>query len=234
MTGVPDGIADLRLIALYANRINSYAKNIIQAHSLGIRPGHHRELWSLGFQTEAMGIYLQTLPAHYLQGLAGNFAACADRMDAIETPATNVDEWRLVNTYLRSSAAAIFADPTPAIRGPVRPEPSNVESATPGIMRFEKLAAIVTNTGAEELSRAAMLVIDHCRSTRPDGVTDQHAEWLQGLANGQRSLDIAVAAGVSERTLYRRFGQLWRLLGVDGKELAIALAAEQGWVSRNN
>jgi DNA-binding CsgD family transcriptional regulator len=60
------------------------------------------------------------------------------------------------------------------------------------------------------------------------GLSCEERCWLTLLAHGRSVGDVAAIASLSERELYRRLSRLYRRLGVQGREGAIALAARAG------
>jgi NarL family two-component system response regulator YdfI len=60
------------------------------------------------------------------------------------------------------------------------------------------------------------------------GLTDRELEVLSAVANGQRSKEIAVQLGISERTVKAHLASIYSKLGVDSRAAAIAVAAQRG------
>lgn len=79
-----------------------------------------------------------------------------------------------------------------------------------------------------ELFRAATaLTTASHTAVRP---TDEELGWLRALGDGSTVAALAESAGMSERVLYRRLGQLYRRLGVAGRTQAMMLGREEGWL----
>jgi NarL family two-component system response regulator YdfI len=51
---------------------------------------------------------------------------------------------------------------------------------------------------------------------------------LEGVARGERSKEIAVHLGISERTVKAYLASIYDKLGVDSRAAAIAVAAQKG------
>ena len=61
-------------------------------------------------------------------------------------------------------------------------------------------------------------------------LTEREMEVLQAAAQGQRSKEIALALGISERTVKAHLASIYQKLGVDSRAAAIAAAAGRGWL----
>jgi two-component system, NarL family, response regulator YdfI len=61
-------------------------------------------------------------------------------------------------------------------------------------------------------------------------LTEREMEVLQAAAQGQRSKEIALALGISERTVKAHLASIYQKLGVDSRAAAIATAAGRGWL----
>ncbi len=62
----------------------------------------------------------------------------------------------------------------------------------------------------------------------PVGLTDRELEVLHSVARGERSKEIAVKLGISERTVKAHLASIYSKLGVDSRAAAIAIAAQKG------
>ena len=63
------------------------------------------------------------------------------------------------------------------------------------------------------------------------GLTDREREVLEGVAQGERSKEIAVRLGITERTVKAHLTSIYNKLGVDSRAAAVAAAAQRGWLS---
>ncbi len=61
-------------------------------------------------------------------------------------------------------------------------------------------------------------------------LTDRELEVLKSVAHGERSKEIAVQLGISERTVKAHLASIYGKLGVDSRAAAIAVAAQRGWL----
>ncbi len=59
-------------------------------------------------------------------------------------------------------------------------------------------------------------------------LTEREQEVLAGVARGERSKEIAVRLGISERTVKAHLASIYSRLGVDSRAAAIAVAAQKG------
>jgi NarL family two-component system response regulator YdfI len=66
----------------------------------------------------------------------------------------------------------------------------------------------------------------------PDNIrlTGRELEVLKGVAQGERSKEIALHLGITERTIKAHLASIYNKLGVDNRAAAIALAAQKGWL----
>jgi two-component system, NarL family, response regulator YdfI len=70
------------------------------------------------------------------------------------------------------------------------------------------------------------------RSEESISLTDRELEILQSVAHGERSKEIAVQLGISERTVKAHLASIYNKLGVDSRAAAIAIAAQMGLLAR--
>lgn len=61
-------------------------------------------------------------------------------------------------------------------------------------------------------------------------LTARELEVLRGVAQGERSKEIALRLGITERTVKAHLASIYNKLGVDGRAAAIARAAQKGWL----
>lgn len=80
------------------------------------------------------------------------------------------------------------------------------------------------------LSRAEGMP-DHFASSPVGALTEREQEVLQAVARGERSKEIALLLGISERTVKAHLSSIYNKLGVDSRAAAIAVAAQQGLLS---
>lgn len=60
------------------------------------------------------------------------------------------------------------------------------------------------------------------------GLTEREQEVLEAVARGERSKEVAVRLGISERTVKAHLASIYEKLGVDSRAAAIAVAAQKG------
>jgi len=71
------------------------------------------------------------------------------------------------------------------------------------------------------------------KSNEPINLTDRELEVLASVARGERSKEIAVQLGISERTVKAHLASIYSKLGVDSRAAAIAVAAQKGLLENN-
>jgi NarL family two-component system response regulator YdfI len=64
-------------------------------------------------------------------------------------------------------------------------------------------------------------------------LTSREREILAGVAHGQRSKEIALQLGITERTVKAHLASIYSKLGVDSRAAAIAVAAQRGWLPKD-
>jgi NarL family two-component system response regulator YdfI len=62
------------------------------------------------------------------------------------------------------------------------------------------------------------------------GLTGRELEVLRAVGHGERSKEIAIHLGISERTVKAHLASIYNKLGVDSRAAAIAVAAQKGWL----
>jgi NarL family two-component system response regulator YdfI len=65
-------------------------------------------------------------------------------------------------------------------------------------------------------------------TTAASDLTERELEVLRGVAQGERSKEIALRLGISERTVKAHLASIYNRLGVDSRAAAIAVAAQRG------
>jgi two-component system, NarL family, response regulator YdfI len=65
-------------------------------------------------------------------------------------------------------------------------------------------------------------------ATAPASLTERELEVLRGVAQGERSKEIAFRLGITERTVKAHLASIYNRLGVDSRAAAIAVASQRG------
>jgi NarL family two-component system response regulator YdfI len=65
-------------------------------------------------------------------------------------------------------------------------------------------------------------------TSAPADLTGRELEVLRGVAQGERSKEIAFRLGITERTVKAHLASIYNRLGVDSRAAAIAVAAQRG------
>jgi NarL family two-component system response regulator YdfI len=68
------------------------------------------------------------------------------------------------------------------------------------------------------------------RTSSPTDLTGRELEVLKAVAQGERSKEIAVRLGISERTVKAHLASIYNRLGVDSRAAAIAVASKRGLI----
>lgn len=92
------------------------------------------------------------------------------------------------------------------------------------LLRPEIMARVLAQAGS---SSTAKDTPDHV------ALTDREREVLAAVARGERSKEIALHLGISERTVKAHLASIYGKLGVDLRAAAIAAAAQRGWLPGN-
>jgi NarL family two-component system response regulator YdfI len=67
-------------------------------------------------------------------------------------------------------------------------------------------------------------------SPEAGGLSEREMEVLEAVARGERSKEIALRLGITERTVKAHLASVYNKLGVDSRAAAIAIAAQKGWL----
>ena len=84
------------------------------------------------------------------------------------------------------------------------------------LLKPEILARVLSNAGESRAPAA------------PTDLTGRELEVLRAVAQGERSKEIALHLGISERTVKAHLASIYNRLGVDSRAAAIAAAAQKG------
>ena len=85
------------------------------------------------------------------------------------------------------------------------------------LLKPEIIARVLTQAGGAGAQAASMT-----------DLTERELEVLKAVAQGERSKEIAVRLGISERTVKAHLASIYNRLGVDSRAAAIAVAAQKG------
>jgi NarL family two-component system response regulator YdfI len=88
------------------------------------------------------------------------------------------------------------------------------------LLKPEIMARVLSMSGAKSTSGGLT-------SSAVD-LTEREREVLEGVAHGERSKEIAVRLGISERTVKAYLASIYDKLGVDSRAAAIAVASQKG------
>jgi NarL family two-component system response regulator YdfI len=91
------------------------------------------------------------------------------------------------------------------------------------LLKPEIMARVLTRTSAPGTVT---------KPQEPVSLTDREREVLQSVARGERSKEIAIQLGISERTVKAHLASIYSKLGVDSRAAAIAVAAQMGLLAR--
>jgi two-component system, NarL family, response regulator YdfI len=87
------------------------------------------------------------------------------------------------------------------------------------LLRPEIMARVLLKTGGAGATASAQ-----------SGLTGRELEVLKAVARGERSKEIAVRLGISERTVKAHLASIYNRLGVDSRAAAIAVASKRGLI----
>jgi NarL family two-component system response regulator YdfI len=89
------------------------------------------------------------------------------------------------------------------------------------LLKPEVMARLLAQTQAPREAKSGPENVD---------LTEREMEVLRAAAQGQRSKEIALVLGISERTVKAHLASIYQKLGVDSRAAAIAAAAGRGWL----
>ncbi len=212
---------------LACGRIAGGARAIAEAHRFGVPEGPHERLWTGEYHCTAVHVYAESLPGSYQRDMASLFHHGADTMMKQTIPAGLAEDWLIVAAYMREASAAITSwlesEPSPPAGG--LPE---IDEHTPTVIRFDRLAELVTHSGALRLEQAAVAVQHHVDVPSALVLNDVQRRLLKRVASGTAIVDLAEEFGYSRSSIYRELSRLWEALGVPDRVHAIRKATEEG------
>jgi len=85
---------------------------------------------------------------------------------------------------------------------------------------------------ARVLSQANSSFTTEIKTTKLVNLTEREQEVLEAVARGERSKEIAVQLGISERTVKAHLASIYSKLGVDSRAAAIAVASQKGFFQK--
>ena len=216
-------------VHLACGRVAGGARAIAEAHSFGVPEGPHDRLWTAEYHADVVGIYAETLPASYQRDIASLFGHSAEAMGAYNIPASLAEDWLIVTAYLRHASEAIMARlKTEPAQQPQTPNGLAIDDRTPMVIRFDRLAALVSKEGARRLERAALAAQRHVGAPSALVLGDEQRRLLRGVASGTAIVDLAEELGYSRRSMYRELSKLWQALGVPDRAHGLRKAAAEG------
>jgi DNA-binding CsgD family transcriptional regulator len=214
-------------ISRFAAGLAQVADYCQHAYQLGVKPGRDKP-GTLQFHRQAVAISLATCPERYVRQVGIWSAGYATQMRKHHPVDPPEAEWELLIAIAENMASAV--DEHFFGVEPVGSEPSRTGVGAPGQIRYDRLAALMSRKASAHMGAAAATVRDCCHRATLGSVSEVDIEWLHALARGERTADIALAQGRSERDLYRQLRQLYRRLGVENRAGAIWMASRMGWL----
>lgn len=221
--------SDTATLQLFVRRLRYFSTAVSDTQKLLATSGPYREPWSREYQQRAVEIYRMTLPDFYLARLASSFAKSADVIESNQTEGTMSESWRIVHSYFKSASTCI-ADVLQLTVLPSASDLSDTDTTTPAAVRFDLIASEVSQFGIKRQIDAADDAIRALSQPAHPQLTSEQLDLLARLARGELVVDLATAAGFSERSMYRALKQIWQLLGVANMRQGVTLAVENGWV----
>jgi NarL family two-component system response regulator YdfI len=92
------------------------------------------------------------------------------------------------------------------------------------LLKPEIMARVLARTNKPE---------NQSKKTEPASLTDRELQVLQFVARGERSKEIAMRLGISERTVKAHLASIYSKLGVDSRAAAIGVASQMGLLTGN-
>ncbi len=207
------------------HRTARLGEGLVDAHDGGVEPGHIAVPWSREFHVAALREYRSAYSPLVVQWLAELSARAVAVMACRPCPVGVAGSWTILQSHLLM-AASVLADPEQ------KPPPMEMASGEAPLdhLPIDRLAGLVAEEGARTFAAAAAEVERVVEAEGVSSIENSDLEVLRGLAAGNRVLDVAINNGYSERSIYRRVGRICRLLGVNTKAEAIAVAAKNQWL----
>lgn len=211
-----------------SHRVALFGMSLCEAHRLGVPCGQEEQPWTVPFHERTFPMFVDVLPERYLRCLGHWYQRCALDMGRPPRSASDLEADWLVLSGFAASAGAVL-DRRLGCDGRAACDLLIVERP-PAITPYLSLARVVSAQGARRLADAAESVSRFASSQTRCPLNDEQLDWLRQMASGKRVLDVAVATGQSERSLYRNLRVVWADLGVRGRAEGLALAARNSWI----
>ena len=218
-----------------ATRVASFGQSILDAHSFGFGPGNVDDLTSAAFHERAIGAIASSLPWPYLVAIGRHFAETASILAKNGSGQCDVDDWLMVMSFLRSASASLLNNAPDEARTLADEGESAfiVLDRSPTVTRFDLVAEISSQAGAEALVSAAVAVAAEWSDATEFrasslGLSEIEIQLVRRLAAGTSVVDIGHEIGYSERSVYRKLDQIWRKIGAGSKSDGLVRLGKAG------
>lgn len=227
----------LETIAETVYRVQFILQNVKELHDRGLASGDQSEMISESFHRSALDIYQRTFTTSYLRTVADLYGTTAHEMSRVRVSAGVSKSWTMIRAYV-TSVYRVLSSLDPGRDGCCsEPISSSVSlPPTPSVLfDYAGLAERVSPAAVAQILESSRSVLLFCRAGRAErrrdiGLGAEQRVIVRRLARGDRILDIAIACGRSERSLYRDLKLVCEYLGVGNRSEAIAEAARRGWL----
>lgn len=234
MEPAPWPLPDRRLLELACGRILGASRSMSRAYDFDVAPGPHREPWTMAYLREAVALYAEALPASYQSDIESLFRHCAELMGQGKIPAELAEDWAIIRQYLANAADSI-SERLAATGSPHSGEASlhadiDTNDEPPPVVRFDRLAALTTPSGAQRLHAAASAVQSHVAGDPGVELDAAQRSLLEGVSAGLTVSELATQLGYSRRSIFRELSRLWDTMGVPDRAQGLRKAEAQGLV----
>jgi len=208
-----------------ALRIRRMASAVSEAHELGALPGSS-DPFEESFTLRWAALTRAALPTPRVARLSERFRRCALAMMAEPVDAEVAEAWLDIS----AQALALHRALGGTTRSPGVDHSLSESSNVPSVLEVADLAGEVSVSGIKRLHASATSVLDHIDYVLDCPLNAEQLSWLEDIDDGQRMIDVAREAGLSERSLYRRFSDVHRILDVGNTPEALMKARDAGWI----
>ena len=217
-------------ISRYAIGTRQHASTLRHAHEVGVPPGR-RKPWTIEYLRVSVDIWLETCPESYVAQIGRAVSTYATLMQSQVLVEGPCEDWDILLQQAEAIVTAVDEHLQDGIAATNKAPPRT--GGVPGVIRYDKLAALSDRKGVLRLEAAGAEVAAYCQRHSYGDISAEEIEWLRALGRGQRTIAVASEAGRSEREFYRTLQKLWQKLGVGGRSEAIRLASQMGWLDED-
>lgn len=170
--------------------------------------------------------YAFAFPSKWRVWLSSTLLDRSRSMVSLGAPSGTEDAWLILAQYKFAYGSALSSTHEPPIAVDAFPFSADHARVFPLLI----VASRISHRGAQRMVEAADTVEAALPRASPSPLNCEEARWVRALIRGDRTIDVAIANGRSERSLYRDLDRIWKRIGAASRSEGIAICAREGWV----